>query len=90
MDFSERRPTIVCQNLFKEAAIFKAAFEEIGVDFFGFWETKNANDDVVGFSGRVNLFYRHWSGGSNGANIGMFWFEDGKWKFESERVRYSK
>lgn len=90
MDFSGKRPTIVCPNLFNNAGIFKTAFKEIEVGFFGFWETKNENNEVIGFSGCVNLFYRHWGGGSNGAEIGMFWFEDGKWKFESERVRYSK
>lgn len=88
MDFSEKKPKIVCPNLFSNAGIFKAIFKKVTVDFFGFWEIKDENGEVVGFSANVNLWYEQWNGGTNGSNIGTVWFDSGKWKFESERVKF--
>ncbi len=87
MNFSGKKPRIVCPNLYTEAAIFKAAVKQIEVDFFGFWEIKDDDDVIIGFSGNVYLWYEHWNIGSNGAEIGTFWFESMIWKFESTRVR---
>lgn len=87
MDFSEKWPTITCPNLYKESAIFKAVFKKVTVNFFGFWEIKDDEGNIIGFSGNVNLWYEQWNGGTNGAEIGTFWVEEGRWKFESIRVK---
>ncbi len=87
IDLSGKRPQIVSPNLFGDSGIFKAVVSEIEVGFFGFWETKDENDQVVGFSGTVNLSYQAWSRGSNGMEVGNVWYKSGKWTFESSRVK---
>ena len=88
ISFEGKRPTIVCgNNLYNESAIFKAVIQEVKVDFFNF-----SYDETTGkLWATISLNYESWSGGSNGMQIGMCWFnpEEG-WTFESCKERFEK
>ena len=83
IDFSEKRPTIVCPNLTEQSGIFAAVVREVEVSFFNF------SGNSENFWGTLYLCYRSWSGGTNGMQFGDVWYDCAtkEWKFESSKVR---
>jgi hypothetical protein len=83
IDFSEKRPNIVCPNLTEQSGIFAAVVREVEVSFFNF------SGNSENFWGTLYLCYQSWSGGSNGMTFGSVWYDcvTKEWKFESTRVK---
>ena len=76
IEFGERKPKIT-NNVISpnEIGVFKSTFQRVEVGFFNFGKTE------TGIWGSIDLFYRHHNGGTNGAEILRFNYDNGKWKF---------
>ena len=74
-------------NIAQESCITNAAWKEMNVQSFGCAISAKKETGDLYFWADIHLAYRHWGGGTNGATIGVAWFEDGEWTIKSEEER---
>jgi len=77
-------------NIAAENPITHAAWEKMNVETFSSNVTTDKETGELRYWGTINLRYHHWTGGSNGAEIGSIEFTQGKWDIAASNQRRSR
>ena len=74
-------------NIATQSAITAAAWSEMNVQSFGCNINVDKATGELYFWATIHLSYKHWGGGSNGAEIGSVTYTKGAWEIESTQER---
>jgi hypothetical protein len=67
-------------NIVDKNPIVKAAWQEMNICTFNSQITTDEETGTLRYWATIHLSYRHWGGGTNGAEIGRAFFTNGEWQ----------
>jgi len=86
-EFTMRHSLSDNANIADANPITAAAWSKMKVCNFGGGVYVDKSTGALCYAASINLSYEHWSGGTNGAQIGSVRYVNGAWQLESERAK---